>query len=88
MTTATIAIIVPIAVLILTILVHLVTSIWWAARLTTRVETIEKWINGNSDLHNEVIQMRAQMMALAASISDIKSNVGKIFDKLDDKADK
>lgn len=84
----TAAIIIAVVGLSITIIVHLVTSVWWAARLTTRVETIEQWMRSNADLHEEVISMRVQVSQVATSVDEMKGHIGKIFEKLEGKADR
>lgn len=56
----------------LTLVVHLLTSVWWAASLTRRVDHIEKWIAHNENTAERLAAMDAQMRALSAGIGRIE----------------
>lgn len=77
-----------IAALAVTMLVHLAGFIWWAATLTSRVGHIEQWIRSNTHLHEQMIALGVKVDALTGGISDMKLSMRVIFDKIDGKADK
>ncbi len=55
----------------MTIVVHLVSTVWWAASLTRRVEHVEKWI-----AHHE--HMAARLSALEERIDNLGAGVSRI----------
>lgn len=60
-----------------TIIVHLVTTVWWAASVTRRVEHIERWIT-----HNE--RTAERLAALEQSMDYIRGGIERIEDFLRD----
>lgn len=58
-----------------TILLHLVTTVWWAASITRRVEHIERWI-----AHNE--RTAERLAALEQSMDYIRDGIERIEDFL------
>jgi hypothetical protein len=61
----------PLLMLTMTLLVHLVTTIWWAASLTKRVEHIEKWIGSNE-------RTAERLAALEQRLDDMSSGIFRI----------
>jgi hypothetical protein len=57
--------------LALTIIIHLITTVWWAASITRRVEHIERWIT-----HNEYTAER--LAALDLRIAHLSDGITRI----------
>jgi hypothetical protein len=57
--------------LTLTVMIHLVSTVWWAASITRRVEHIEKWIS-----HNEHTAER--LAALEQRIDHLNGGINRI----------
>jgi len=57
--------------LTLTVMIHLVSTVWWAASITRRVEHIEKWIG-----HNEHTAER--LAALEQRIDHLNGGINRI----------
>lgn len=55
----------------LTVMIHLVSTVWWAASITRRVEHIEKWIT-----HNEHTAER--LAALEQRIEHLNGGIHRI----------
>ncbi|MCC7036548.1 MAG: hypothetical protein IT560_04495 [Alphaproteobacteria bacterium] len=56
----------------LTLLVHLVTTVWWAASITRRIEFIEKWISSNEHTAERLVALEQRITALAEGINRIE----------------
>lgn len=56
----------------LTLLVHLVTTVWWAASITRRIEFIERWISSNEDTAERLAALEQRMTSLAEGINRIE----------------
>lgn len=56
----------------LTLLVHLVTTVWWAASITRRIEFIEKWISSNEHTAERLAALDQRMTSLAEGINRIE----------------
>jgi len=56
----------------LTLLVHLVTTVWWAASITRRVEFIEKWISSNEHTAERLVALEQRITSLAEGINRIE----------------
>ncbi|MBL8712261.1 MAG: hypothetical protein JNM12_05130 [Alphaproteobacteria bacterium] len=56
----------------LTLLVHLVTTVWWAASITRRIEFIEKWISSNEHTAERLATLDQRMTSLAEGINRIE----------------
>lgn len=56
----------------LTLLVHLVTTVWWAASITRRIEFIEKWISSNEHMAGRLATLDQRMTSLAEGINRIE----------------
>lgn len=50
-----------VAGLILTSLLHLISAVWWASRLTTRLEGLERW-QARHDTVLEVLSCQSQAL--------------------------
>ncbi len=55
-----------------TLLIHLTSTIWWAASLTKRVEHIEKWISNNEHTAERMAAIEQHIQHLTAGISRIE----------------
>ena len=55
----------------LTVIIHLVSTVWWAASITRRIEHIEKWIN-----HHEHTAER--LAALEQRIDHLNGGINRI----------
>jgi len=55
-----------------TLLIHLAGTIWWAARLTARVEHIEKWIGSNEHTSERLVVLEEQLRNVSASMARIE----------------
>lgn len=55
----------------LTVMIHLVSTVWWAASVTRRIEHIEKWIN-----HHEHTGER--LAALEQRIDHLNGGINRI----------
>ncbi len=56
----------------LTLLVHLVTTVWWAASITRRIEFIEKWISSNEHTAERLAALEQRITSLAEGINRIE----------------
>lgn len=55
-----------------TLLIHLTSTIWWAASLTKRVDHIEKWISHNEHTAERLAAMEQHIANLSAGIARIE----------------
>ena len=62
---------IPFLMLTMTLVVHLVATVWWAASLTKRVEHIEKWIGSNE-------HTAERLAALEERIDNISGGIFRI----------
>lgn len=69
-------------------LTHLAGFVWWAATLTSRVKHIEVWIEGNTRLAERIGVLETQNITVARDVSDIKKLIGKIFDRMEGRAER
>lgn len=65
----------PIALLTLsvTLIVHLVSTVWWAASLTRRVDYIERWISTNQNTAERLIALEQRIDHMGSGIARIES---------------
>lgn len=70
------------------VVVQLVVFIWWAATVTARVTALEGWRGSIGNLHNDVVELRVEVSALTREVGELRRNLGKVFDKLENKADR
>lgn len=59
--------------LALAVIIHLISTVWWAASITRRVDHVERWIT-----HNEHTAER--LAALEQSIDHIRDGIERIED--------
>lgn len=52
---------IPLLMLTVTLVVHLITTVWWAASLTKRVDHIEKWISSNQHTAERLASLEQQI---------------------------
>lgn len=64
--------IIALITLSVTLIVHLVATVWWAASLTRRVDHIEKWINNNEHTGERIAALEEQLKGLASGIARIE----------------
>lgn len=67
----------------ITILVHLFGTVWWASRLTARVDHIERWITLNEQNSVRLTALEVKIAALETTVNTIAASVQRIADKLD-----
>ena len=60
------------ATLALTLVIHLVSTVWWAASLTRRVDYIERWITSNARTTERLASLEQRIDNLAASLQRIE----------------
>ena len=58
--------------LLLTLIVHLITTVWWAATLTKRVEHIERWIANNEHTAERLAALEQQIDNVGSGITRIE----------------
>lgn len=66
---------VPLLMLTVTLVVHLITTVWWAASLTKRVDYIEKWIASNEDTSARMATLEQQIENLSSGISRVEQHL-------------
>lgn len=59
--------------LAVTLLVHLVSTVWWAASITRRVDYIERWISSNQHTAERLIALEQRIDHLGSGIARIES---------------
>jgi len=62
---------IPFLMLTVTLVVHLIATVWWAASLTKRVDHIEQWIASNENTS-------ARMAALEQQIANLSSGIARV----------
>lgn len=62
----------PLLMLTLTLIVHLVATVWWAASLTKRVEHIEKWISSNEHTAERLAALEQRLDNMSGGIFRIE----------------
>jgi cell division protein FtsB len=63
---------IPLFMLTITLVVHLIATVWWAASLTKRVDHIEKWINSNERTSERIAALEQQIKDMGCGISRIE----------------
>lgn len=53
-----------------TLMVHLVTSVWWASKLTNRMEHVERWITTNENMSQRLIAIETKLDILMRRNND------------------
>jgi len=66
---------IPLLMLTITLVVHLITTVWWAASLTKRVDHIEKWIASNEDTSARMAALEQQIENLSSGISRVEQHL-------------
>ena len=66
---------IPILMLTITFVVHLMTTVWWAASLTKRVDHIEQWISSNENTSARMAAIEQQIENLSSGISRIEQHL-------------
>lgn len=66
---------IPLLMLTVTLVVHLITTVWWAASLTKRVDYIEKWIASNEDTSSRMAALEQQIENLSSGISRVEQQL-------------
>lgn len=69
---------VPILMLTITLVVHLITTVWWAASLTKRVDHIEQWIASNENTSVRLAALEQQIDNLSSGISRVEQHLRHI----------
>ncbi len=69
---------VPILMLTITLVVHLITTVWWAASLTKRVDHIEQWIVSNENTSVRLAALEQQIDNLSSGISRVEQHLRHI----------
>ena len=68
----------PILMLTVTLVVHLVTTVWWAASLTKRVDHIEKWISTNEHTAARLATMEQRIENMGSGVARIEQHLRHI----------
>ena len=63
---------IPFLMLTMTLVVHLVATVWWAASLTKRVEHIEKWIGSNEHTAERLAALEERIDYISGGIFRIE----------------
>ena len=64
--------VIALATLAMTLALHLVATVWWAASLTRRVDHIERWITSNENTAERLAALDQQIRNLSAGIARIE----------------
>jgi len=59
-------------------LAHLVGFVWWASRLTTRVDHIERWISQNEQTSTRLTELEVQLRSVGESLHRIEQRLDKM----------
>ena len=62
----------PLFMLTITLVIHLIATVWWAASLTKRVDHIEKWIASNKHTAERLAAMEQQIENMIGGIARIE----------------
>lgn len=58
--------------LAVTIVVHLITTVWWAASVTRRIEYIERWIAHHEHTAERLVKLEQRLEHLSFAIERIE----------------
>jgi hypothetical protein len=58
-----------------TLSIHLIATVWWAASLTRRVDHIEKWITNNAHTAERLAAVEQQISNVGAGITRIEHHL-------------
>ena len=67
----------PILGLAVVTLAHLIGFVWWASRLTTRVDHIERWISQNEQTSTRLTELEAQLRSAGESLQRIEHRLDR-----------
>lgn len=56
----------------MTLTIHLITTVWWAASITRRVEFAEKWISQNDNTAERLASLEKQIEYVGGGIDRIE----------------
>lgn len=65
----------PFFMLTITLVVHLIATVWWAASLTKRVDHIERWIANNEDTAERLVSLEQQIKNMSGGIARIEQHL-------------
>jgi len=71
--------IIPLLILTVTLVVHLIVTVWWAASLTKRVEHIEKWISSNEETSSRLAILEQRIENMSSGIARIEQHIRHII---------
>lgn len=74
--------------LCVTLMVHMVVTIWWAARLTTRMEHVERWVEQNNQIGTTLAAMQATITALNIELRNVHDTMSNLDKRLDGMSDR
>ncbi len=63
---------IPVLMLTVTLVVHLIATVWWAASLTKRVDHIEKWISSNQHTAERLAALEQRLDNMSGGIFRIE----------------
>ncbi len=58
--------------LTITLSIHLVTTVWWAASITKRVEHVERWISGHEHTAERLVLLEQQVENAVGALDRIE----------------
>jgi hypothetical protein len=67
--------IIGLVTLSVTLGMHLIATVWWAASLTRRVDHIEKWIDHNGTTAERLAAMEQRIAAISTALSRIEHHL-------------
>ena len=66
---------IPLLMLTVTLVVHLIATVWWAASLTKRVDHIEKWISTNEDTSSRLAALEQRVQNVGDGVARIEQQL-------------
>lgn len=69
---------VSILMLTITLVMHLIATVWWAASLTKRVDHIEQWIASNEHTAARLAGLEQRIENLSSGISRVEQHLRNI----------
>ena len=69
---------IPLLMLTVTLIVHLIATVWWAASLTKRVDHIEKWISSNEHTSAHLAALEQRIENMGSGIARIEQHLRQI----------
>lgn len=52
---------IAIVAICITLIAHLIGFVWWASRLTSRMEHVERWISNNENMSQRLIAIETKV---------------------------